>query len=111
MIFPLPKNDPETGPGRDRLTGKTLRWAYVAAAGELVLYWVLVIRFPAVMIPASGLLALAAAYFRRKTAEGEELKEDLGFSERDLILVRKYCTGWIFVSVYGLAFAVFLTFR
>ena len=111
MIFSLPKPDPAAEPGRDRLSGKTLRWAYLVAGLELVIYWILIIRFPAVMIPVSGLITWAAIYFRRKAEEGGELKEELGFSGRDLGLVKKYCTGWIFISLYGLAFGIYLAFR
>ena len=106
-----PEKNNQQGEPQDKLTGALKKTALAAAIAELLIYWLLVIRFPAAMAPLSVLLGFAAWYFRRTMQGNKSLREDLRFSERDLEIVKKYCTTWIYIAAYGTAFAVFLILK
>ncbi|MBW7996924.1 MAG: hypothetical protein FVQ81_10240 [Candidatus Glassbacteria bacterium] len=95
----------------DRLTGRFKKTVLAVAVAELVIYWLLVIRFPAAMLPVSVLLGGAAWFFRRADNYLSSLQQEMRLSQRDLDFVAKYCKSWIYISAYGAAFALFLLLR
>ena len=93
---------------RDKLKGTVGCAVIVIAALEFLLYWYLVFRFPAVMIPVSVLLTLVALYFRTKRGAFESFREDLDLSESDMTWLKRYCMAWVFIPLYGLVFSIVL---
>jgi len=103
------QNNQNTGPEKsDKLKGNTGCIVTVIALLEFLLYWYLVFRFPAVMIPVSVLLTLIALYFRFKREAFESFREDLDLSESDLAWLKRYCRAWVFIPLYGLVFSIVL---
>ena len=103
------QNNQNTEPEKsDKLKGTIGCVVIAIAALEFLLYWYLVFRFPAVMIPVSVLLTLVALYFRTKREAFESFREDLDLSESDMAWLKRYCTAWVFISLYGLAFSIIL---
>ena len=93
---------------RDRLKGPTGFVLAVIAALEFLLYWYLVFRFPSVMIPVSIILTLVALYFRARSGALESFREELDLSGSDLAWLKRYCTAWVFIPLYGLVFCLVL---
>ncbi len=109
---------PDSQPGRnhnkppaDRLSDVFGRVALAAAAAELLIYWLLIIRFPAVMVVVSIALGGAAWFFRRADKYLESLREELQLGDGDMALLDKYCRSWIYISAYGTAFCLFLLLK
>ncbi len=103
------QNNQQTEPEEsDKLKGIIGYVVIVIAVLEFLLYWYLVFRFPLVMIPVSVLLTLVALYFRTKREAFESFREELGLSKSDLAWLKRYCTAWVFISLYGLAFSIVL---
>ena len=55
--------DKQNTPPEDKISGAFGKAAYAAAIAELLIYWWLVIRFPAVMIIVSVMLCAVALFF------------------------------------------------
>ncbi len=103
------QNNQQTEPEEsDKLKGIIGCVVIVIALLEFLLYWYLVFRFPWVMIPVSVLLTFLALYFRIKREAFESFREELGLSKSDLTWLKRYCTAWVFISLYGLAFSIVL---
>lgn len=95
----------------DKLTGPFKRTALVAAAAELIIYWLLVIRFPAAMVPVSVVLGGIAWFFLRSGSYLASIQQEMKLSPRDMQLLHTYCKAWIYIAAYGAAFALFLLWR
>ena len=103
------QNNQNTGPEKsDRLKGPAGFVLAVIAALEFLLYWYLVFRFPSVMIPVSIILTLVALYFRARSGALESFREELDLSGSDLAWLKRYCTAWVFIPLYGLVFCLVL---
>lgn len=113
MIFEPDNQQGETGkePPVDKFSGAFGRAALAAAVAELIIYWLLVIRFPEVMAFVSVVLGGAAWSFRRARNYLDSLREEMQLSSRDLALVDRYCKSWIYISAYGAAFCLFLMLK
>lgn len=98
-------------PSADKFSGAFGRAALAVAAAELLIYWLLVIRFPAVMAVVSLALGVAAWFFRRADNYLKSLGEELQLSGRDMALLDRYCKSWIYISAYGTAFCLFLLLK
>jgi len=103
------RNNQHNGPEKsDKLKGTTAWLVIAVVVLELLIYWYLVFRFPSVMVPVSILLTLVALYFRTRQGAFDSFREELGLSDSDLAWLKKYCTAWVFISLYGLAFSILL---
>ncbi len=98
-------------PPADRLGGTLGRVVLTAAAAELLIYWLLIIRFPAVMAVVSIALGGAAWFFRRAEKYLESLRKELQLGGGDMALLDRYCKCWIYISAYGTAFCLFLLLK
>jgi hypothetical protein len=105
-----PDNQPSEN-RTDKFSGAFGRTALAATVAELLIYWLLVIRLPAVMAVVSIVLGGAAWYFRRAQSYLAALQEEMQLSGRDLALVDRYCKSWIYISAYGAAFCLFLLLK
>jgi hypothetical protein len=94
---------------KEKLRGKTGLIFLAVAAGEFLLFWLLVFYFPRLMIPVSLLLSLMSFYVYRNNSLQEEFRLTCGLSAKDLAKLRKYELAWIFISLYGFAFALVLS--
>jgi hypothetical protein len=94
---------------KEKLRGKTGLIFLAVAAGEFLLFWLLVFYFPRLMIPVSLLLSLMSFYVYRNGSLQEELRLTCGLSAKDLAKLRKYELAWIFISLYGFVFALVLS--
>ena len=98
-------------PPVDKISGAFGRVALGATAAELLIYWLLVIRFPLVMAVVSLALCTAAWLFRRAENYLESLREELQLSARDMDRLDRYCKYWIYIAAYGTAFCLFLLLK
>ncbi len=95
----------------DRLRGARWRLLLIAAAGEFLLFWLLVFRFPRVMAPLSAALA-GGSYLVWRLLPGQERSfREAGYSPADLRRLRQYARVWIFIALYGGLFALYLVLR